>query len=367
MDRKNIAGSFMTDAAPHGPEEDPKAVRISEVSSRFCKFEHKSSSQPTGSYAIHDHPFYEIVYIISGDVAFMIDDHSFRLGDHTLAAFPPGLRHGVLVDSNHPPYERYMLHFDPSCLSVERRILLQEVLPSQLFSSDQSRGEACVWRNMEHSGVLQCMEMMENLRLSPPDTVTMLLPIYLEALLGMMLAEQQRRGQPAPRRERTSTTQQDLVLWVERHFTENITLESLAERFFLSRGYVNTIFRRATGSTVKNYVLKRRMSYVQMLLSSGLPATQAAARAGFDDYTTFYRAFVRAFGHSPSKALKGVREERLAEILVPRDGPEPFLEGETIFPDNVTDSEDPSMINAVRLNAEAIGGAEGSPADGKEG
>ncbi|MBQ9251495.1 MAG: helix-turn-helix domain-containing protein [Clostridia bacterium] len=282
----------------HVPNEGPKAIWISDVASPLCKFAHKASTQANGTYAMHSHPFYEMIYTISADVEFMIEDHPYRVGDHTLVAIPPRIRHGVLVNTDRT-YERFTLHFDEACLSVERRVLLQEVLPKHLFDTDQSRGEACIWRNMDHSGLLQCLEAMETLHLANTETAGMLLPIYVESVLATLYTAQQTQGRPAAHSPHANTIQQELVLWVEQHYTESFTLESLAERFYLSRGYVNTLFQQATGTTVKAYVQKRRMSYVQMLLSAGLSAAQAANRAGFEDYTTFYRAYVRTYGHPP--------------------------------------------------------------------
>lgn len=324
----------------------PPAVWISALTTPLCKYAHKSSTQATGTYSVHTHGYYEIVYIVSGDVEFMIDMHPFRVGNHTLVAFPPEMRHGVLVDSKRP-YERYTLHFDPACLSVERRMLLQEALAP---GTGHPRDEACVWKNMETSGVLQCLEAMETLHTANPDTVEMLLPIYVEALLATLYAVRQTRLPSAQPQPRPTTAQQDLVLWVEQHYTEPVTLDSLAERFFLSRGYVNTLFRRATGSTVKAYVQQRRMSYAQMLLSAGLSPAQAATRAGFEDYTTFYRTYLRFFGHAPSAARQTAnRNNLLAEALVSHSSAVMFQSDMVSYPEDGTEREDPSMMGAVQI------------------
>ena len=327
------------------------ALWISSVSTPRCKFAHKSSVQGTDTYAVHTHPFYEIVYVLSGDVEFMVGDHPFPVGEHTLVAFPPELRHGALIRPDRP-YERYTLHFDASCLSMERRMLLQEVFPSLPPASDPGAEAGCVWRSMRSSGVLQCLEAMETLNRVSGETAAMLLPIHVEALLATLYAVQQVRGTAVRHEAHPTTTQQDLVLWVEQHYTDNITLESLSERFFLSRGYINTLFRQATGSTVKAYVLKRRMNYVQMLLSAGLPAAQAANRAGFEDYTTFYRAYIRAFGYPPSVAKQAShRNDLLAEALSSRRNPTVFSPNEIIYPEDGMELEDPSMRNAIQLPA----------------
>ena len=56
---------------------------------------------------------------------------------------------------------------------------------------------------------------------------------------------------------------------------------------------------------------------MQQLLINGVPATQAASLAGFGDYTAFYRAYVKRFGHAPSHDRSPTRTTsfRLEEVL----------------------------------------------------
>ena len=95
--------------------------------------------------------------------------------------------------------------------------------------------------------------------------------------------------------------QENIINYLNEHFNEPITLDSLAERFFLSKNHLNRSFRKATGTTVRDYLIGKRVTYVQQLLINGIPATQAASLAGFGDYTSFYHAYVKRFGHSPSQ------------------------------------------------------------------
>jgi len=68
---------------------------------------------------------------------------------------------------------------------------------------------------------------------------------------------------------------------------------------------------------VRDYLISKRVTYVQQLLINGIPATQAATLAGFGDYTAFYRAYVKRFGHAPSQDRSSTRtdDRRLSEVL----------------------------------------------------
>ena len=109
----------------------------------------------------------------------------------------------------------------------------------------------------------------------------------------------------------------------------------------------NALFRQSAGSSVRDYIRARRMAHVRLLLSSGMPAAQAAVRVGYTDYTTFYRTYVRSFGHPPS-ADSGASEpdtllkQALSASPGDAEGIKPVL-----FPVDGTENEDPSMVNAV--------------------
>ena len=330
----------------HGAES-PRAMWLFNVISDLCKFSHKISSRVTGSYAVHEHPFYELVYVVSGEVDFFIAGHVYPIGSGTLLTFPPGVRHGVLVRTS-APYERYTMHFDARAVGMERRMLLLSSIPQDILGVvTAEQGEAAIWRNMERSGLAQTLEAMETLRNMSRDTLASVMPIYLEAVLAALIPRSG-HSQAFSADSKRNGSQQQIVAWVDQHYTEPITLDTLAEHFFLSKGYLSALFRQATGSTLKDYVRARRMAHVQTLLSIGIPPAQAASRVGFADYTSFYRAYVRSFGHPPS-ADSGSREvdALLADALTARRPGGEESEHAVIFPVDGTENEDPSMINAV--------------------
>ena len=122
--------------------------------------------------------------------------------------------------------------------------------------------------------------------------------ILMEAVFASILLSAAPTQEPEPRA--IPAAQEKILTHLNEHFTEPITLDDLAERFFLSKHHLNRLFRKATGTTVRDYLINKRVTYVQQLLINGIPATQAASLAGFGDYTSFYRAYVKRFGHSPS-------------------------------------------------------------------
>ena len=91
--------------------------------------------------------------------------------------------------------------------------------------------------------------------------------------------------------------------YINENLTADLSIDTLADRVFLSRYHFMRLFKEQTGSTVHQYVRQKRLLYAARLIREGVPAVRAAGDAGFNDYSVFHRAFRSSFGISPS-ALK---------------------------------------------------------------
>ena len=94
-----------------------------------------------------------------------------------------------------------------------------------------------------------------------------------------------------------------VVEYINGNLTGDLNLSNLAARFFVSKSYLNQQFRQATGTTVWNYILLKRLMIARAAIRDGLPVTDAFARSGFTDYSAFYRRYRDRFGVSPKDDL----------------------------------------------------------------
>lgn len=78
-----------------------------------------------------------------------------------------------------------------------------------------------------------------------------------------------------------------------------MSLHILAERFFLSKAYLNCIFKQSTGTTAWEYITVKRLFLAKELIDGGVQSGDACLQCGFKDYMTFFRSYKRHFGASP--------------------------------------------------------------------
>lgn len=100
----------------------------------------------------------------------------------------------------------------------------------------------------------------------------------------------------------------DVMQYIVTHYDENITLDSLASAFFLSRAKLVTDFKQATGMTVKNYLTLVRLNAARSYLNSGNTVSQTANLCGYSNESNFNSQFTKYFDISPGTYIKKMKQ-----------------------------------------------------------
>lgn len=98
------------------------------------------------------------------------------------------------------------------------------------------------------------------------------------------------------------------IRWLALQYNRPVSIEELARETGYHRAYLSRMFKKATGWSPAQYVLKLRMERAAQLLREPLSVTQIAASVGFSDPLYFSKQFKKWHGHSPSE-LRGVPPE----------------------------------------------------------
>ncbi|MCR5672010.1 MAG: AraC family transcriptional regulator [Butyrivibrio sp.] len=102
----------------------------------------------------------------------------------------------------------------------------------------------------------------------------------------------------------------NVCAYISEHFTEDFTLESIANYAGFSKYHFERIFSDYTGMTFYQYLQQMRINYAQTLLSNPeLSVTDISFQAGFSSCTAFTRAFKKSTGYPPS-AFRTLNEEK---------------------------------------------------------
>ncbi|MBQ0146784.1 MAG: helix-turn-helix domain-containing protein [Lachnospiraceae bacterium] len=91
----------------------------------------------------------------------------------------------------------------------------------------------------------------------------------------------------------------EVILYINDNLSEDLSIERLCERFFISKTRLIARFREITGTTPHQYIKQKRIILAARYMEEKNNAAQAGSKAGFSDYSAFYRAFVKEYGISP--------------------------------------------------------------------
>lgn len=87
--------------------------------------------------------------------------------------------------------------------------------------------------------------------------------------------------------------------YIESHIAEDLSVEAIAGKVYLSRSHFAREFKRLTGESVMDYVIKRRMERAIAMMRNGEESQKKiAAAVGYDDLKYFQRSFKKYTGHT---------------------------------------------------------------------
>lgn len=259
------------------------------------RIDHITTDAPSSAnFFLHCHDAYEILLFESGDSRFVVEDKTYTLhpGDIIIAR-----KHEMHRIYHNTParYQRFVLMVDPeffmrhNCQEYEAQFLNTSRDVDNKISADLVRS----------SGLYDAF--LRYKRFSKDFSENCDSPILIATVIEILyLINQTTRFSTA---DYTSGPIKSVIQYLNNTYTEDITLDMLAEKFYISKYYLCRAFHKATGLTVHDYIRLKRLTLARELKAEGKSISEAAILAGFSDYSSFYRAYVKVFGTSPRNDL----------------------------------------------------------------
>lgn len=245
---------------------------------------------------MHIHDCYELYFSISGGKQFLIDNKFYSVAPGDLFIINQYESH-KLSDVDRNVHERIILNFHPNyvkslsskatnlddCFSrhpsdFQHKISLsKEAQKRFLYHVNKiTSAEGYAGDIMQQAAVLELLVLLN--RLSTCNAAENTVPNY-----------------------KLNHQVDEILAYINQNLSQPVSIQALAEHFYMSQSYLCRIFKKATGTTVNKYITARRITIAKALLSEGRSVTEAYERSGFTDYSNFFKAFTKAVGISPKK------------------------------------------------------------------
>ncbi len=252
-------------------------------------FHYSLSEKPNPSdFKTHIHQYCELYYFISGKGVFKIEGSEYRLRSGDILLMRPEEAHYINIDPNEP-YERLTVHFDTRLFSS-----IDENLEILKPFFDRGVGKSNLFRESD----FKSSSFKYLLRNLTTNTENKKLLIYsnLFSLLNEIYISFEHKNDYTTR----ETIPYQIISYINANLFENISLESISEKFFISKSHLCRIFKEATGSTVTQYIITKKILKANTLITQGETPTNASISCGFSDYSVFYRNYMKYYKHPPS-------------------------------------------------------------------
>ncbi len=241
------------------------------------------------TFYIHTHTNVELLYFVSGKGTYYVEGSKYPLSPGDLLLVRPGEAHFVEPDLSQD-YDRIVLNFDPtlfSALDPEEALLHPFV---QREAGKHNRYTAAHFDTHQYQKYLFDMFQCENDRLSLLANLILLLREIDTAFLRVDL------DSVSP-----NAVEYEIIRYINQNLHREISIQELSEQFFLSRAQLCLRFKNAIGTSVGKYITIKRLMLARQQIRQGEKPTDVFSACGYQDYSTFYRAYIRLFGHSPKQ------------------------------------------------------------------
>lgn len=253
---------------------------------------HTTDTHPnTEDFPMHAHEWMEVFFFISGHGNYQVEGTLYPLQPNDIFIIRASEAHRLIVHSDQT-YERIAIHFSPSLIAkVDPDLwLLRPFIDRPLGQMNRFSADNEKMAHLRNAFADFNFDNVENIHLNLMGRLLM----FLTALNGVY-------DSAAMHHIPEQGLQSQLVKYVNEHLFEHISLQSVAEHFYLSRSQISRIFQQATGSSLWEYVSIKRLLAARAMIQRGESAGVAAITCGFSDYSSFFRAYRAHFGHSPKE------------------------------------------------------------------
>lgn len=247
------------------------------------------------SFRAHWHTEFEIAYVESGNIYISINNDKQLLSEGDIAICTSGDIH--YYDSSNCTSKMLLLVFKPEFFGF----CSDWPDTHQLASSFFKNGE------IDSEGVNRIKKLLY-LILEETKTKNNFYELFIKAQIIELCASILRyiptTKLPPINLNKTSSrqkTMQDILVYIENNFTEDISLQNLADNFNMNSFNLSKSFNLLTGCNLKTYINNLRISKAEsIILNTKMPLIDVAVECGFNSIRTFNRSYKSIKGYVPS-------------------------------------------------------------------
>lgn len=249
-------------------------------------------------FDFHYHDFHKIIIHLSGNVTYCIEGRTYDLQSNDIVFVNAHEVHRPIIKGN-ARYERIIIYISQDYLDV--------------YSKENNDIALCFKQASENRSHVLRIPSFFNTKLG---SVTKELDnsiedneyanelhheiLFLEFMIQLNRAAIQ-SGSSYITMTPSDAKIVEVIDFLNLNLTSDISVDFLSDKFFISRYHLMRTFKKETGYTIGNYITTKRLQLAQALIDGGSSINDACFSSGFNNYSTFLRAYKKLYNHTPLK------------------------------------------------------------------
>ncbi|KOY67725.1 AraC family transcriptional regulator [Clostridium sporogenes] len=256
-------------------------------------------------FELHYHDFNKIIVFISGNVSYLIEGKAYKLKPWDILFVSSNDLHKVIIN-NDEPYERIIIWVNSKFLEMHNKNNNNLLTCFQL----SSKLKINLFRMEEHN-ISLIKHTLFSLESATKDkefgnivlknSLFIQLMVYLNRLFMKNTSHIEKNDIEYDKQI------EEIINYIKENLQENLSIDTLSSKFFINKYYLMHKFKSQTGYTVHKYIQQKRLTFSKSLIIKGHKITEVYIKCGFGDYSSFIRAFKKAYGISPKDYYKNFK------------------------------------------------------------
>jgi YesN/AraC family two-component response regulator len=113
-------------------------------------------------------------------------------------------------------------------------------------------------------------------------------------------------------KDETRDAVEEAIQYIRQYLDRDLSVSEIAEYVGLNPEYLTKLFKKNTGSTLKEYIVNEKMESAKILLATTtLPVTLISSHVGYGNYSNFTRSFKHLAGCTPMEYRKMAQNQKM--------------------------------------------------------
>lgn len=225
----------------------------------------------------HCHAKHEMIAVADGDITVMLEGQKYRLQKNHIIIIPPLLYHSITANGE----------------GIYRRI-------TALFGIDAIPNEVRTsFAKQERSTVVPTAQMEKMKKICQKNDQSFYAPLLHSMMVEIFYDTLQSSAEQLT--AETDDFLKKALPYIDEHLREKISLDDLAKATARSKSSFCHLFEEKMKISPKQYILQKKLALANKLIDEGVPRTVAAMQIGYENYSNFYRLYLKHYGTASSK------------------------------------------------------------------